>query len=309
MVAFVYPYQMILVPAIVIFLVSALALALHFPRLNKAIGVLLIAVGSGSIVATGFFASIWGSLTGLITQMMGISIISFATAREDNHRHAVVTGIVLFVFSLCLLIVSFFIDFLIGFLMRLTAVGLIVGVGAIYLAYRVNRLPSAQAVRLRFKRWSTIHARRALYASFLAVIIVCSFFITVRATKMVREEGLETYNFGDQPNITLRGSVISAAYNYEVNTGFSYHVFPAYVTFNVTQIVWGNGVWENQTQALNYLTRQDLVVYYEKTDAPNLSVGQQIEVSGHYCSWLEDSLYSETLVVSTAINGSYLNPL
>ena len=141
-------------------------------------------------------------------------------------------------------------------------------------------------------------------------ILASALLISARATNLIREDYLETYHGGNTPNLTLRGTINSVALNYEVNTGYSYHIFPAYLTFNVTDVVSSSPPWENQTSTLDYLRHQgSIVIYFEKTDVPNLTVGQQVEVSGYYCPWREDSLYSNKLVVSPSINGSYLNPL
>ena len=140
---------------------------------------------------------------------------------------------------------------------------------------------------------------------------MCSLLISARLTGIVREERQYSYParlFGDSPNVVLRGTVTSFALNYEVNTGYSYIVLPAYVTFYVTEIVWSNSTYLG---AINYedLNHKELVLYYEKTAVPELSVGQQFEFKGMYCRWVEDSWYSYKLVVSPDINGSYLKPL
>jgi hypothetical protein len=102
--------------------------------------------------------------------------------------------------------------------------------------------------------------------------------------------------------------VTEIALNYEVNTGYSYHIFPAYITINVTEFVWGEEFLQNQTSSSDYWQHQgSVVIYFEKTDVPKLEVGQRIEVNGFMAPWIEDSLYSGKLVVASQINGSYIN--
>ena len=145
----------------------------------------------------------------------------------------------------------------------------------------------------------------------LAIVVLASaVLISVRATNIIREEYYETFTSATAPNLTLKATITSVAYNYEVNTGYSYHVFPAYLTVTVTEVVWGSGPWANTTDATEHLQYLgSLTVCYDKTDVPNLSVGQQVEVSGYYSHWIEDSMYSGKFIVADNISGSYLKVL
>ncbi len=188
--------------------------------------------------------------------------------------------------------------------------GFFIGLSILLLGVLLSAfLITGEETRLRLKRLNTPRIRKTLYVFFAIVIVVCSLLISVRATGVVREEWLEKYTFDKSPNISLRGVVTSMVRNHEVNTGYSYHIFPAYVTLKVTEIVWGSGCWENQSSAYDYFSRQDLTVYYEKTEVPKIAVGQQVEVKGYYLLWFEDSLYSGKLVVAQGVNGSYLKLL
>jgi hypothetical protein len=148
---------------------------------------------------------------------------------------------------------------------------------------------------------------RAAYVLLTVVIVASSLIIAVRATGGVREDYLENFYGAPSPNLTVKGTLNSVALNYEVNIGYNYHIFPAYLSVNVTEVVWGGHLWVNQTTTAEYLQhRGNLIVYFENNDVPILVVGQQVEISGYYSSWREDSLYSNTLVVSSNVNGSYL---
>jgi hypothetical protein len=201
-------------------------------------------------------------------------------------------GSFLSIFGLGSMVVTLFLAFLWGFFLGLAILG--------------------AGIALRSVGINSRRIKRSLYVCFACVIIACSLLITIRLTGVVHEEWLETYNvnfFGDAPNVVVRGSVISAAYNYEVNTGYSYHIFPACVSLHVTEVIWSNSSSPMGNFNSYVLEQKELIVYYEKPDAPALTAGQIVEVKGIYCPGLEDSLYIDVLVVSPLINGSYLNSL
>jgi len=153
--------------------------------------------------------------------------------------------------------------------------------------------------------------RRTAFSLVVIVVLVSAVVISVRATGLVREDYVENFHFAAAaPNVTINGTIASVAFNYEVSTGYSYHIFPAYITLNAPVLVSGSFPWQNQSTTSQLLHQQGtIIVYYEKTGILNLAVGQHVEVSGYYCPWMEDSLYSNRLVVSPNVNGSYLSPL
>ena len=114
---------------------------------------------------------------------------------------------------------------------------------------------------------------------------------------------------GQSPNLIVNGTVEEIMLNYQVNLGYNYHVFPAYLVINGTEFISnsGSGLWGNQSSATEYWHHQgSVIVYCEKTDIPKLSVGQQVEVRGYYCFWMENSRYSDRLHVSQRVNGRYI---
>lgn len=147
-----------------------------------------------------------------------------------------------------------------------------------------------------------------LYVALIAVIIVSAFVFSLRVTNLVHEQWPESYHGGSTSNLALRGIITDVKLNYEVNTGYSYHIFPAILTLDVANFVWGSDIY-NQTDSARYWENQNIVIYFEKSTIPKLSVGQQIEVKGYYTPWIEDSLYSNKLVVSPVISQSGIHPL
>jgi hypothetical protein len=254
MVAYNYPYKLVLGPALVMFLVITLALLLKYPSLKSKLSVFLIATGLVELAATMSVAFIWGFFIGVATSAIGV-------------------------------LIGIFVHF-------------------------ISNSSTQQSKFSFFSQPRISIIKKALYVSFAIIIVVSSMIISIRATNIVHEEYLETYHGGTSSNLTLKGTINSVALNYEVNTGYSYHIFPAYITLNVTEVIWGGHPWENQTTVTEYVQhRGSIVIYFEKTDVPSLAVGRQVEVNGYYYPWMEDSLYSYTLVVSPIVNGSYLNPL
>ena len=195
--------------------------------------------------------------------------------------------------------------------------GFFIGIGALIVGFFIGyfysiRLQQQVIQAASLKRLNSPRLRKIVYAFFVCVIVVCSLLISVRLTGIVREEWLASYPvslFGDSPNVILRGTVASYALNHEVNTGYSYIILPAYVTFYVTEIVWLNSSYRSWAISPEDLIHKDLVIFYENSAVPDLFAGQLFEFKGIYCGWVEDSIYSSNLVVSLDIKGSYLNPL
>jgi hypothetical protein len=174
--------------------------------------------------------------------------------------------------------------------------------GIIIFAFKIP----LQLVNFFNKRKSRL-LRKAIYVILAVVVALSALLITIRATtNLIREQWLEHFQYSSTPNLTLRGVVTGIALNYEVNSGYSYHIFPAYITFNVTEFVWSSETWPTT----DYWQQQGSVaIYFEKSGVLKLDVGQQIEVSGFVIPWMEDSLYSGKFVVAPQIEGSYVNPI
>jgi hypothetical protein len=53
-----------------------------------------------------------------------------------------------------------------------------------------------------------------------------------------------------------------------------------------------------------------MIVAYDKSDVPNLVVGQRVEVSGYFDFPVEDEFpYTNKLVIAMKIDGSYIKSL
>ncbi len=158
------------------------------------------------------------------------------------------------------------------------------------------------------KRKPVVKAFAIIFGMFIALSFL---IISLRATKIVREEWLATYHGDSVPNITLKGEVVEAAYNREVNIGHSYRIVPLYIILRVSDVLAESSeLWENLAAANSYFLRLEYItVYCEKSELPSVKVGQFVEVNGHWTGWLEDSLYSLRLVVLPDVNDSYLKPL
>ncbi len=253
MVAYQYPYSLIVAPAFIIFLAVTLSIVMKAPSAKSLLSVCLVLVGLGEIFFSSFFMFVWGNLIGLATVAVGFFIVLLSSP---------------------------------------------------FLREKL----SLEETHLTSQKTRTL--KRTVYLLLVIVVLASSALISARATNIIHEQHLENFDYANSPNLTVKGTINSVKLNYEVNNGFSYHIFPAYLTLEISEVVWSGQPWENQTTAAEYLLHQgSTIVYFEKTDVPSLMVGQQVEVSGYYCLWIEDSLYSSTLVVSPNINGSYLSPL
>lgn len=154
--------------------------------------------------------------------------------------------------------------------------------------------------------------RKIAYATLAVVIVFSGLVLCVRATtNMLHEDHVANYHGSGSSNLALKGVITDISLNYEKKIpGYVYHVFQARVALNVTEFVWGSGMWKNQTTSTAYWLNQGIVqVYYDKENVSKLAVGQTVEFKGCYCPWFEDSLYSEMLVVDPKITDSYINPL
>ena len=94
--------------------------------------------------------------------------------------------------------------------------------------------------------------------------------------------------------------------------GFTtYHVFPAAIVINITQVVrvdedfqteniqWDNTTWNGFSS---------LTIAYDQPYSLNLQIGQPVECRGYYIS-ITDSAYSFKVVVSSYIHESYIKAL
>lgn len=156
--------------------------------------------------------------------------------------------------------------------------------------------------------------KKVFYGLIIGLIAFSSAIICLRITNTIHAQWFEDYpSYDNSVNLTIRGKVNEIHYNYEINTGYSYHIFPAYIILNITEFVWAGNmtnyqwdkeVFANQTFAAEYwLSYGTITITFDKDNPPKVSINQKIEVSGHYCIWMEDSIYSEKLIITPEING------
>lgn len=118
------------------------------------------------------------------------------------------------------------------------------------------------------------------------------------------------YNVSD---LTVRGTIFDIKTNYEIRGPYTYHVFPAVIYINITEVVWASeqlmsemGIRELTNDTWNY--QNSIVIAYDKPDVPELSRGQLVESSGCYYR-LSGSVYGGKLVVAPGVTESYVRPL
>lgn len=169
-----------------------------------------------------------------------------------------------------------------------------------------NRVPTGVLPKQPLTPKTRRLPRRESFSVATFAVLVSPMLISASATNLIREDYPE--NFQDQAvaNLTINGTISTVALNHEINIGYSYHVFPAYITLKITNIISSNNSSNNPIYSLPH---GELLVYYERTDCPPLRVGQGVEVSGFYRPWVEDMMYSNMLLVSSTVNGSYLKVL
>jgi hypothetical protein len=148
--------------------------------------------------------------------------------------------------------------------------------------------------------------RKALFSVAIIAFLASAVLISARATNLIREDSVVNFQGEVITNLKINGTISSVAINHEVGNGYTYHVFPAYITLKITNIIWS---YNSSDTPIYSLPQGQLVIYCEKTDYPTLVVGQKVEVNGYYRPWMEDILYSDMLLISSSVNGSYLKAL
>jgi len=119
----------------------------------------------------------------------------------------------------------------------------------------------------------------------------------------------------DHSNIAARGIIAEIQPNF-TSYGLGpphvkpYHVFPAVVVVNMSQILWTS---DNINSSLEYwknphslgVQLRDVPLAYDAADFPDLRTGQAIEFSGFYED-ITDNVNSFFITISPSINSSYL---
>jgi hypothetical protein len=119
-----------------------------------------------------------------------------------------------------------------------------------------------------------------------------------------------------ESNLAIKGVIASIEEN-KVSQGMtpnSYHIYRYYLSVNITEITWADKFisetygfsYENKT--LNSFSGNMTYIGFDGFEAPNFTVGQEIECKGYYVP-VTDSPYSFKLSIAPSITGSYLKIL
>ena len=109
-------------------------------------------------------------------------------------------------------------------------------------------------------------------------------------------------------HLTVRGTIYNLKLNHEIRQDVQYHVFPAVIYINITEVVWASEQlmteWHIEELPKDTWYGQDTIgIAYDKPDVPKLSKGQTIEASGVYFG-CTISACGFKLVVAPEIEGS-----
>jgi hypothetical protein len=120
----------------------------------------------------------------------------------------------------------------------------------------------------------------------------------------------------DHSNIAAKGIVTTICLNY-TSYGLGgphtkpYHVFPAFIEVNMTQILWttdglNNSLdsWKDAYYSSQGVILHDIRIAYDASDVPILELGQTVEFSGYY-ERVSCMVNSHFVTISPNINGSY----
>ncbi len=282
--------------------IAVVSSALFSDRRRGVAGLVLVVLG-----VLGIFAFALGFLSANFwTYAFLIIVLAFGTAGVavllPEQRRAKIGLIVLalgFVAILVGLATSFVaLTFFVGLVVVFVAIPIVVS-GLRYWTF--NRAGGNTIQRLK----------KGLYVLLAVVILSSTVVVSLRATNVLREELYDQWTLTTAADTTVQGVVREIHLNYEVdNNGYSYHVFPALIIVTVTEVLKADSIWMNLSEAEAYWVNQNMTIGYDRTDVPNLVVGQQVEASGYYDLLIEDQTsFSSKLVISAKIDGSYIMSL
>jgi hypothetical protein len=282
--------------------VALLGIALFSHRKSSVAGIVFVVLGVLGLLAFSF--GFWAGNFGIF--VFWIVVLVFGTAGAaillpEQQRAKI--GLVVMAVGFAMILVAVFT----GYLALAFFVGLIVvlaGLSVVFSGLRywtANRAGGNTLGRLK----------KALYVLLAVVVVSSAVVFSLRATHAIREELYENWSLRTTASTKVRGVVTGIYLNYDVeNYGYSYHVFPALIIVNVTEVVEAGSSWRDLTEESEHWMNENMTVAYDKPDVPSLTVGQRVEASGYYDLPVEDtSSYSFKLVVDAKIEGSYVTPL
>jgi hypothetical protein len=306
-VAYVYPYKLLVAPAFIVLLAAALISLVKFSSMKGQVGAALIVLGVFEAFGSLLMMFLEGFIIGLTTLTTGIALASNVVPTHQpvhlsmQSRFSPKTAA-----SVALLAMGVASVFSGIFARSLWLVML--GIGALIVGTSMGLNVLSTFVRRNAVRKTKVKLRRAAYLILSAIIVMSGMLIILRATNVLHEQQLENWSVSTV-NLTVKATVSEIRYNHEVNTGYSYHIFRAYLCINVTKLMWEGESKSNETSAAWYWQNRTVVVGYDKINPPQLATGQQIEVNGYLCCLVEDSLYSGMLIVTPNMDEGYIRAL
>lgn len=259
----------------------------------------LIAVVVGVLGILLFAREIWGFVFGLGIIIFGT--VGVANFSPENRRAKI--GLVSATVGFVVILIAVLTNFLaLAFFVGLPVVFTGVSVGVSGLPYWAQKHSGGNTVR---------RLRKSIYALLAIVILSSTLVFSLRATHVLREEIYDDWSYETTADTTVRGFITGIYLNYEVTCyDYSYHIFPALIIVNATEVLKTGTFWSNLTEANEYWVNQNMTLAYDKPDVPSVAIGQEVEASGYYDRPVEDIWsYSLKLVIATEIDDSYIKPL
>jgi hypothetical protein len=261
------------------------------------VGLIAIVVGVLGILL--FARDIWGFVSGMVIIIFGTA--GAANLLPENKRAKI--GFASTVVGVVVILIAVFTNFLaLAFFVGLFVVFTGVSVGVSGLPYWIGKHSSGNTVR---------RLRKSIYALLAIVIFSSALVFSLRTTHALREEILDDWRRETAADTKVRGVITEIYLNHEVNNhDYSYHIFPALIIVNVTEVLKAGTFWSNLTEANEYWVNQNMSIGYDKPDVLGLVAGQRVEASGYFDVPIEDTWsYSLKLVIATEIDDSYIKPL
>lgn len=146
---------------------------------------------------------------------------------------------------------------------------------------------------------------------FLVLILIIPVTISIGFYRYLNPLSTENWTRAVDSNLTVQGIITKIELNHKSEGFTTYHVFPAAIVINITQVVrvdedfqteniqWDNTTWNGFSS---------LTIAYDQPYSLNLQIGQPVECLGYYIS-ITDSAYSFKVVVSSYIHESYIKAL
>jgi hypothetical protein len=289
-----------------LFLVGLCTLIIGIIMLATALATDKVTARAASVAVVFGIIGILAATRSLLFFAIWLSVLIFGTAAVATllpEQKRVNVGLVFTVVGLCVTLISMYTNFLalaffVGFEVMFTGISVIVS-GLPYWA--ANRSGGNSVRRLR----------KSLYVILAIVVLSSAVVFSLRSTRVLREELYDDWTYATVADTTVRGVVTGIYLNCEVNNhDYSYHVFPALIIVNVTEVIKADLWAMNLTETREHWMNQNMTVAYDRSDVPSLTVGERVEASGYYDLPVEDSWsYSNKLVIAAEINGSQVTSL